>query len=406
VPLVDQACVRLFSVRYFLTLFQVKIMLINSVVIALALSLRFADARPKCMYCIIIWGCLMLIEVGSSGYRRGHWYDRKYDTLDRRDPQLGRFGALLKGAASAGILGDVLDHWKGSDYRDHDSDDDEGGYYHSYSDKDWCSSYTPRPSPSKPSPAPAPYSWPKPASPVSAPPPAVAPAPVGQSPASSNEDPADIPYSNGAGWAPASNIGGWVPAAGGTRGGPSAPTNVPIPAPEEAQPQPQPEAPAPSPHDIAKPKGKSESREGGSHAKSLDVTTTAETVICRRFPDTLSAETVPLTVYPVQTQVNVNCWTTASMPGLAGKVQGDSIWLRTTGGCYINEQNVMDAVDFTVSLDYCVSPPHWVGTAAVHTTQQDCYQCPSLKCPSHSLGTGEYVDVQCVVDGEDARGNK
>jgi hypothetical protein len=129
-------------------------------------------------------------------------------------------------------------------------------------------------------------------------------------------------------------------------------------------------------------------------------------VICRKFPDILSAETVPLTVYPTQTKINVNCWTTASMSGVSGKVQGDSIWLKTAGGCYINQQNVMDSIDFTVKLDYCVSPRHWVATTANVTAPQECYQCPSLKCPSQNLGTGKIVDVHCVVDGEDARGNK
>jgi hypothetical protein len=94
------------------------------------------------------------------------------------------------------------------------------------------------------------------------------------------------------------------------------------------------------------------------------------------------------------------------MPGAAGKVQNDAIWLQTTSGCYINEQDVTDSIDFQAKLAYCVAPTHWVGVTEKNDAPQLCYQCPSLKCPNEDLGRGSYIDVQCLVDGEDARGNK
>jgi hypothetical protein len=115
---------------------------------------------------------------------------------------------------------------------------------------------------------------------------------------------------------------------------------------------------------------------------------------------------VPLTIYSRRAKIVAKCWTTASLPGIYGKVQNDAIWLQTTTGCYINEQDVTESTDFQVALSYCLAPSHWVGTTEKKENKQLCYQCPSLKCPSQDLGTGQYVDVQCIVDGEDARGNK
>ena len=132
----------------------------------------------------------------------------------------------------------------------------------------------------------------------------------------------------------------------------------------------------------------------------------SEPVYCRKFPDTISTETVALTVLPGNGRVGVNCWTTASMSGDAGKVENDAVWLRTDAGCYINEAETIGSQDYQAKLNFCVAPLHWVGNVQQQYNKLDCYQCPTLKCPSRSLGEGVVVDVQCLVDGEEARGNK
>ena len=64
--------------------------------------------------------------------------------------------------------------------------------------------------------------------------------------------------------------------------------------------------------------------------------------------------------------------------------------------------------DFQSRLNYCVAPPHWLaGVKKEYERALDCYQCPSLKCPVvGNLSGQQKVDVQCLVDGEEARGNK
>jgi hypothetical protein len=138
----------------------------------------------------------------------------------------------------------------------------------------------------------------------------------------------------------------------------------------------------------------------------LKVTIVDDPIPCRKFPDTISSAISPLTIISQSARLIVNCWTTASLSGAAGKIQNDAIWLQTETGCFVNEQDVMDSVDYQAKLPYCVPPTHWVGVAEKKQAKKLCYQCPSLKCPSEDLGPGTYVDVQCLVDGEDARGNK
>lgn len=128
-------------------------------------------------------------------------------------------------------------------------------------------------------------------------------------------------------------------------------------------------------------------------------------VVCRKFPDTI-ASTSSQNVYAGGSRVFVNCWTTASMPGEAGKVDNSPIWLKTDRGCYISDSSTEEMTDFQSKLPFCVAPPHWVAPVQKqYEAKLDCYQCPTLKCPNSSIGKSKTVDVQCLVDGEDARGN-
>jgi hypothetical protein len=335
--------------------------------------------------------------------------DEEISDLERRTPQWGRggLGSLVALGVGASAASSAWNYLNGNGHESsRDSSEEQSEAWNE------CVPY-PRPTaeswpPMQPSPG-----W---APPVAQP----QPQPQG-SPAA---DEAGTQYSNGGGWVPAVASVGVAPqpteqADPESKKKPPAPEAQPLPSPD-ANPAP---ALAPSPNaspvpavapDVlsAPPSAVQPNGNGGQRqepyaaGKVLTVTTTTDVVMCRKFPDTLSAETIPLTVFPRAQQVNVNCWTTASMSGPEGKVQNDAIWLRTAQGCYINEMNVQDTTDFQAKLAFCVSPPHWVATTVDKGAQQLCYQCPSLKCPNQSLGKGELVDVQCIVDGEDARGNK
>jgi hypothetical protein len=140
-------------------------------------------------------------------------------------------------------------------------------------------------------------------------------------------------------------------------------------------------------------------------AASLSITLSTPS-LCRKYPDTITSTTQTQTTYPGGSKLLVNCWTTASMPGTAGRIENSPIWLLTDRGCYISETATDESVDFQTKLPFCVSPAHWAGTVQKqYETKLDCYQCPTLKCPSSSIGKSKMVDVQCLVDGEVARGN-
>jgi hypothetical protein len=217
---------------------------------------------------------------------------------------------------------------------------------------------------------------------------------------------AEVPseYSNGGGWVPvsappqpASTPKPEVPQ-------PQSPTQT-LPGAQIPSAQAQPEAEKAPKFEIQAQPVVGKSQEKGQ-GKTMRATTVNDPIACRKFPDTISSSTLPPTIFSRSTRIEVTCWTTASLAGAAGKVQNDAIWLQTSTGCFVNEQNLLDSTDFQEKLPYCVPPTHWVGTAEKKDTKQLCYQCPSLKCPSEDLGSGSYVDVQCYVDGEDARGNK
>ncbi|KAF2430332.1 hypothetical protein EJ08DRAFT_660808 [Tothia fuscella] len=354
-------------------------MLIKSHLIVLSFALRLTSALPKC------------IEHNVDGDRNDG--DEELD-LARRDPQWRRGGlsSLIAGAAAVGVANQVWEHVSGND--------DSSGYDYWNSGKE-CTSPA-----SSPDSADLPYT---PQTQVAAQPAPLPPAlPAQPAPASiSAPSPESLtgleetPYSEGGGWAPA--IGAnkavdWSPAVDAMSSKSEAEKDETSLEPNSQHSPVAPHVSSAQPRAVP-PKAPSQEK------KQITVTTTAETIICRKFPDIISAETVHLTVFAPKSKVSIDCWTSASLPGVFGKVQGDSIWLRTLAGCYINQQSVIDNIDFLAQLNFCVSPPHWIGTAEVKTAPQDCHQCPSLKCPSQNLGSGEHIDVKCIVDGEDARGN-
>lgn len=129
-------------------------------------------------------------------------------------------------------------------------------------------------------------------------------------------------------------------------------------------------------------------------------------VVCRKFPDTVVSSSWSKNVYAGGSKIFVNCWTTASMPGALGKVENSPIWLKTDRGCYISDSSTDDWEDFQSKIPFCVTPTHWAATARPeYEAKLECYQCPTLKCPTNLMSKSTTVDVQCIVDGEDARGN-
>lgn len=134
--------------------------------------------------------------------------------------------------------------------------------------------------------------------------------------------------------------------------------------------------------------------------------TLAAPVVCRKFPDAVISSSWSQNVYAGGSKITVNCWTTASMPGDLGKVEKSPVWLKTDRGCYISDSSTDDWVDFQTKLPFCVTPTHWAATARPeYEAKLECYQCPTLKCPMTLMSKSPTVDVQCFVDGEDARGN-
>lgn len=134
--------------------------------------------------------------------------------------------------------------------------------------------------------------------------------------------------------------------------------------------------------------------------------TLAAPVVCRKFPDTVISSSWSQNVYAGGSKLFVNCWTTASMPDDLGKVEKSPVWLKTDRGCYISDSSTDDWVDFQSKLPFCVSPTHWAATARPeYEANLECYQCPTLKCPKTVMSKSTTVDVQCIVDGEEARGN-
>ncbi|KAF2396893.1 hypothetical protein EJ06DRAFT_533615 [Trichodelitschia bisporula] len=143
---------------------------------------------------------------------------------------------------------------------------------------------------------------------------------------------------------------------------------------------------------------------GGQRA-SAPITTTAETVTCRAFPDTLASSPGRQTVWTTASKQTVTCWSTASLPGAQGRVQGSEVWLRTSGGCWVPEMNVQESTDWQTVLGRCETPKHWVGTLLPQYKRLDCYQCASLNCASRNLGPETLVDLACTTSGDSAGGN-
>jgi len=133
----------------------------------------------------------------------------------------------------------------------------------------------------------------------------------------------------------------------------------------------------------------------------------SQAVICRKYPDVLTSSAASVRVFPSNSPVSIGCWTTASMDTENGKVNGNAIWLKATDfGCYVNDAELAGDQDYQSKLNYCMAPQHWVAGVKKEYKELECYQCPSLKCPVvEKLGAMERVDVQCLVDGEEARGN-
>ncbi|KAF2430210.1 hypothetical protein EJ08DRAFT_660945 [Tothia fuscella] len=153
--------------------------------------------------------------------------------------------------------------------------------------------------------------------------------------------------------------------------------------------------------------GGNEHKEDGNQKKlpRLSVITGETDVICRKFADTISPDPSTLLTYKPGTKIEATCYTNSEMKGTSGNVRGDSTWLKTSGGCFVNKMEIQDKQDFQAILEYCAPPKHWVGTLKSQYVRVDCYDCTTLDCPSRNVGVPPYVDLACSLQGEAVQGN-
>jgi hypothetical protein len=123
------------------------------------------------------------------------------------------------------------------------------------------------------------------------------------------------------------------------------------------------------------------------------VLTTRDAVSCRRYPDAVQASPAVLPVYPLATALQVTCAAAPSLPGNSGRVDGDDLWLKTRDGCFVNRAEVRlrrdegEGMDAQLAVPRCEEKPrHWVGMLQSQYSRADCYDCPSLDCPSKNVG--------------------
>jgi hypothetical protein len=133
--------------------------------------------------------------------------------------------------------------------------------------------------------------------------------------------------------------------------------------------------------------------------------TTDASIVCHRYPDTVNQDTSKLPHYTFATRLEVVCYTSSSMPYDNQRPEA-ATWLKTNEGCYINAREVSERRDYTTTLNYCVTPYHFVGILQPQYGREDCYDCPSLDCPSRDVGTPPYVDVACSIEGDLVRDNR
>jgi hypothetical protein len=148
-----------------------------------------------------------------------------------------------------------------------------------------------------------------------------------------------------------------------------------------------------------------EPQNGGRRA-SMSVMTSGNAVYCRRYPDSISANQARLPMYSTPTRLDVQCWTQPSLQGNSGRMNGEPIWLQTLDGCFINKREVRERDDFQAILNQCPPTNHWVGMLQSQYSRADCYDCPSLDCPSQNVGEPPYVDLACHLEGEAVRSNR
>jgi hypothetical protein len=143
------------------------------------------------------------------------------------------------------------------------------------------------------------------------------------------------------------------------------------------------------------------------------VLTTRDAVRCRKYPDTVQASPSMQPLYPLATALQVVCAATPSLPGNSGRVDGDDFWLRTREGCYVNRAEVRVRHDSERDFDTQLAVPRceekprrWVGMLQSQYSRADCYDCPSLDCPSKNVGEPPFVDLQCYEMGENVRDDR
>jgi hypothetical protein len=143
------------------------------------------------------------------------------------------------------------------------------------------------------------------------------------------------------------------------------------------------------------------------------VLTTRDAVSCRRYPDAVQASPAVLPVYPLATALQVTCAAAPSLPGNSGRVDGDDLWLKTRDGCFVNRAEVRlrrdgdEGMDAQLAVPRCEEKPrHWVGMLQSQYSRADCYDCPSLDCPSKNVGEPPFVDMQCYEIGEMVRDDR
>jgi hypothetical protein len=143
-------------------------------------------------------------------------------------------------------------------------------------------------------------------------------------------------------------------------------------------------------------------------AKKLSLSaTTVDNTFCRKWPDNISSDGAEATVLGASTSIQVTCWTMPSLDGDYGKVQGETVWLKTAAGCFVNMKNLKEFQDYQTELAQCPSTQkHWVGTLQPQYKREDCYSCPNQDCSSQNLGEGPFLDIDCYTEGETISGNR
>jgi hypothetical protein len=133
---------------------------------------------------------------------------------------------------------------------------------------------------------------------------------------------------------------------------------------------------------------------------------TSENAFCRNWPDKVSTDSSGVKILGASTAIELTCWTMPSLEGEFGKVEGETVWLKTKIGCFINMKN-LKFQDYQSQLAQCPSPrKHWVGTLQAQYKREDCYACPSQDCASQNLGEGPFMDIDCYTEGETVSGNR